>query len=395
VTDNVITVKAMGPPGPIGPAGATGAQGPQGTPGGFAIDFVADCGADPTGVADCGPALTVAYPLLSGLGAQPYSLSRNAILVIPPGRYLFNNPSTISTTWDFLNKASSVRIQGQGAGSVFMMSGLGGASLLQITNLQACVIDGLTFIGLGVDAATRDVGNLFAINAQSTVVSNCGFYNLIVYYYLVNTFGPTCFRDILCGNCASTDPAWGLFHGYQAPHLEFDNVNIHDNLTLNGIPNAFQRTDLHQNSIRVAGPSLSVLFRNCLVDEDCRRNIWLDGSGGRISVVDAKGLTLNPATLSGNIASIHAHSVNSLHVDGIYATTDGGVPMAKLEDVGRAELRQLRPSGTSVATYHVTADSACKNLLVQDPDGFNATKISANAAIPYKFLDVYGVVTTL
>src|SRR5690242_8051649 len=81
----------------LGLAGCTsGCEHPDGAPVGATrqaltsanvIDFVADCGADPSGNNDCGPALAVAGQRLAALGADPRSAATSAVLEVPPGVY--------------------------------------------------------------------------------------------------------------------------------------------------------------------------------------------------------------------------------------------------------------------------------------------------------------------
>src|SRR5271157_5967329 len=72
------------------------------------IDFVADCGADPTGVADCGPALVLAGNLLTALAANPKLAATAARLFVPPGLYHVATPGGV---WNFgAGHVSSVEV---------------------------------------------------------------------------------------------------------------------------------------------------------------------------------------------------------------------------------------------------------------------------------------------
>src|SRR5208337_752311 len=59
------------------------------------VDFVSDCGADPTGVVDCTAALNTAFSFLSALATDPRRAESTVELFVPPGLYRVHTAGVI------------------------------------------------------------------------------------------------------------------------------------------------------------------------------------------------------------------------------------------------------------------------------------------------------------
>ena len=133
------------------------------------IDFVLDCGADPTGVLDVGPAFTTAMNKLQALATDPVQPLTTLSLYVPPGLYQFSNVATVGRTFNFTGKGSTLRIFGDGDASIFYINlQSAGALVASIANMNTMEIDHLAFIGsapiAGAAPATPDCGDMFLLS---------------------------------------------------------------------------------------------------------------------------------------------------------------------------------------------------------------------------------------
>src|SRR5208337_2121511 len=107
------------------------------------VDFVADCGADPTGVADCAHAFDVAFGILSSLGSSPTTATA-VRLFFPPGLYSLRSAPTIGT-WNFQNKTTNLDVVGAGKDATIIQ--LNGVDLPILGNCQNVRLADFTLTG--------------------------------------------------------------------------------------------------------------------------------------------------------------------------------------------------------------------------------------------------------
>jgi hypothetical protein len=345
----------------------------------FEIDFIDDCGADPSGVANCAPALTKAVALALALATSPaYRIKVDVTLHVPPGVYKFT--SGIGNA-DLVG-ISSFRIRGHRAASIFVVSGgLGGTAIASFANCLFIEIDGLTIVGDGVLATDVDAGALFALNPQYDChISNMLIQNCVVLFYGIRTAKPTMFSHVTVLDCACQDATEGFLYGFGARSLIFDMVSFVDGGSLNGtsFPN---RIGTMETEIRVDGPCDSVLFRNCFLDEGCKRNVFVDGTSGPIGIVESDGLRTNIPTLAGGIAGFHVKDADRVIIRKIWQGINRAIPLVKLENVTRADIENPETTVAPAAALVIDTDVACGFLRVVDPKNFNESKIDISSAL--------------
>jgi hypothetical protein len=354
------------------------------------IDFVADCGADPTGVADCGPALAVGMSLMLALAANTLLPETTLTLYLPPGIYQFNNPATVSQTFNFLGKTSSVKICGERDASIIYVN-LASASafLANIANTNALEICDLAFIG------SAPVTGLVPGVVDCTVVFQCSpLWRTSVHD--ISIIGLTCnagfyvlsdceFARVVCLASGAFDGAGGIIltTGQFAPgslDVHIYDCTFVDLGRINGetVPSG---TVDGTSWIYVQGPANNVLIENCFLDEHVKSAIVLDGSGAghEIATARVRGVTVNGSTSPTAPGSILVKNVQDFELDGLETETGPLNPYVVLRSVGAAVVRALT-TAVSAAAF-VTADAACGSLVIVEPVNWGPQNLVSLAAL--------------
>lgn len=362
----------------------------------YAIDFVADCGADPTGQSNCAPAMQTAIgKALTKKAAPPYAAAHDFTLHVPPGVYRFTSTIGVAN----MTGISTFRIEGHRAASIFLIaSGDTNQAVFGFANQLSCEIDGITFLGAGIDS-TADCAGILDINSTyQTVFSNVQIHALIAAYYgiLTEGFGAVSFRNCFSANSSCAAANGGLWISDGARAVSFEECAFVDAGQINGHSpsGGASRLGPHKNTICVRGVVRAVHFRGVLVDEACVTGILIGDGTNPIGTVDATELFVNLPVFQAGDAGLRVRNARSVTLRGFDHGTFCRVPAVKLEGVDRADIRNVRKRSGNTA-YMVTADAACKWLRVADPDGFAAADIAADSAIPIKFVDVLGAIVSL
>jgi hypothetical protein len=362
----------------------------------YAVDFIADCGADPTGEADCAPALQTAVDLaLAKKDSPAYAADNSFTLHVPPGVYKF----TTSIGVQNMIGITTFRIEGHRAASIFLIAcGDTGQAVAGFANQLICEIDGITFLGNGTTSAADCAGLLDINSSFQTVISNCLQHSLVSLYYgiLSEGFGAVRFTNCFSANSACGAANGGMWAADGSRSVTFEECSFVDPANINGIPGpsgGANRLGSHINTICVRGAARYVYMRGLIVDEGCITGIRIGDGTNQIGEVDIRGLLCNTPVFPAGNAGIHVQKARAVTVSTMESVTFAHVPFVKLENVDRADLRNMRwNSGDEMV---ITADADCGYLRVADPIGFDAADIDADVAIPTKFIDVLGTETAL
>lgn len=124
-------------------------------------------GADPTGVADSGPALQRA---LDALNAKT-----GTALYIPAGRFRL----ATGASRNFKNNPSSIVIRGEGSASVLQIEVGATRRALQLQNLDSLTLAQLTFVGATTNGSTISaLATLSLEYCRMAIVRHCNFYGV-------------------------------------------------------------------------------------------------------------------------------------------------------------------------------------------------------------------------
>src|SRR5690242_14465236 len=128
------------------------------------INFVTDCGADPSGVKSCAPAFDKAFALLSALGSISPTSKNPLRLFIPPGLYALKS-ALASPAWNFAAHTTSVEIIGAGVdASIIQLHGFDLPVIQNVSGIAA--VSGFTVQGTSL-GASNDCSFGIAINAST------------------------------------------------------------------------------------------------------------------------------------------------------------------------------------------------------------------------------------
>lgn len=362
----------------------------------YEIDFVVDCGADPTGTSDCMAAWNRAMTLISTLAADNLTLAyapggykKAFTLLVPPGKYLFS--STSGLTYDFLGKVTYLTIKGYPSASILQFTAGPAGDFGAYANMQYLVWEGLVFEGLNDVNTTSDLDGLLNVNAQQCVLfDKCTFANLVFQTQGIVTQSRTEWRDCDWFNCACKSAARGCIYGLNPSSIVVRRCQFSDAASfLNGKGFPVSKVTANVNWISVDGSNCEyVLLIDSFLDEGCDRNIRVNGGANGTRLLEIRGCLINPAVHLTGVAVVQAIAVDHVVVDGTRQATGVGAFSAPtyfdLQSVKRTEIEDMKL--TAGDTWNgtanvVTSDAACGYVKVSNPTGWNETGITAGAAV--------------
>ena len=349
------------------------------------IDFVTDCGADPTGVADCGPALATAYTLLKTLAANPRLPRSSCVLFIPPGLF---RVATDTGVWDFLNLVSSLRIYGCQDASIFQMDQING-NVFTVANLPEVYIQGITFVGKTNDDVTADAHAAieFGSGDLKARIVDCRFLYACVLYAHVYVYQCECSIE----NCefgvsaalTAGPGAGGLIYASGAKKLDVQHTRFTDITSLNGYPFTVTKVGSNQTHIRCDDSAFGL--RECVhvaqsfFDEGCVSAIVVDGGPtyNPASVIIRQCQFNTPINGGGTGAIVDVLNTDLCEINALdakNATANPAIPLVRLTNVGTATLRGLSPLAGTFARF-IKADAASKFITIDASPNLTAADI--------------------
>lgn len=357
----------------------------------YEIDFVVDCGADPTGTNNCASAWQKAMTLITTLSADSRTLAyapggykKAFTLLVPPGKYKF---TTNGGNTDFLQKVSYLTIKGFPSASIFQFAIPGsGSAFAQLSNTQHTIFEDLVFEGLNNTNLNADMTALWAINAQyGAVFSRCYFVNLLTDLYQVYTVAACEFRECIWLNSGSLGATSGCIFSDNASSILLRGCTFTDASTyLNGVSYPLSKVSVNVNYLWAdASGSRYIGIIDCLMDEGCTRNFRVNGGAGRCRFFEMRGNIVNPAVHVGAIATVQVINVDHFLVDGITQATVGAFasPYYDLQSVKLAEIKNHMVTVGSTFAPVVQSDAACGRIRVTNPTNWNETGIAAGASV--------------
>lgn len=362
------------------------------------IDFVSDCGADPTGVVDASAAWNTAMQLLMQLALSSTVPKYSLTLFLPPGKYKL--ATNFGLPYDFNGSSTSVRIVGSGQDSSFIEFGAG-INAPSLLNLYGFHLEALTFIGLE-SSPSPDVAAGFAVSCFGPAsMCNVRFANIISSTYVLIVQGQGWeLSNVLFTNCATlgafagSTPTAGVAQS-TARTLLLDNVQFDDVGAVNGYSTA-NKTAVNQGPawLHVGSGTLTsgdktrlVEARGCFFDEGNKGGLWVLGTAGApnlpVGLVRVIGCNFNPSALADGRACLHCEIVDHVVVEGLLDTgfTAASVsPAVELVAVAFADVSgvEIDPAANSNS---LVADAASGVVRIKDSPTLIATNILTAAAL--------------
>lgn len=362
------------------------------------IDFVKDCGADPTGVVDCAAAFNTARNLINALGTNTALPKHNVVLYFPKGIYILQ---TAPIAWDGTGLVSSLMLKGSGQdGSILQLNGVGGGfgaiNGFDATNFQYIDVQDLTIIGTVVNT----VGNwdcAFALRLGSAWgtrfhrVRVCGVFARDEVILLANGQHAAFVDSEVSGCSASTNAAV-----YAVNIVSFDWIRSHcfDLPVVNGVAVAVtQKTQANVGWVFIdttAIPQSQVLIDDAFFDEGCNFTFKFTAAAATpAALFKMKGVMTDapahPAPPGGFILS----NILLLDVEGFYPEKAGvGILNFVLTAVQRSKF-----SGVGKFTDSIQADATSGPISL---DSVQAGALPGNNVVaPIVTWEVAGVLCDL
>jgi hypothetical protein len=341
------------------------------------VDFVSDCGADPTGVADIASALDRAYTYLQELALTVCPLESR--LFIPAGFYLLkSNP--VNTTWSFNGISTRIIIEGTGDGSVIAFNG--GTIHFPNISVGSITIRDLAFYGNlnGTQPLQADCDYVFSLNIQNLgVLERLSFVNIAATDQVIDIVaGQWAARDILIGNCGAMTGGTACFSVRAVYQFEADNCRLHDVAELNGLAITGKASQQNVCYLTYASDGQSCRFfrmTNCEIDELCLTGIKILGEPGfLVSRCELTNINVEPTTLgSPSDPILIAQNIRTLDINGYYVGDEasGGFDsndtslIASLSAVSDIRMKNVFVVPTASANT-IEADDLCGSFSLEE-----------------------------
>ena len=363
------------------------------------VDFVDDCGADPTGTNDITPALNLAYTLISTLGSVGNFLQPNTLLpacsvelYIPPGLYkIASQPNT----WDMGSVGTSLRITGGGDATVLSAACGEEAVMWEFANVQG----ELSFSDFAVQGTTglasSDASYGFLITGNTTGFVTCT--RLHFDYFCPNN---SCiatgailgglrveqcrFTAVLASNGAIWTQAAASLVVRDCVFLNAGNLNgtvrtptfAPDNTWIFAYSSAAIGSDLQTHDIDI---------ENCLFDSIAAYCVSVNESTSDPIVARARvtGCLHNPSTaLNANAKAYSFSNVALVEIDGVINSGYDTLSTAEFIDLAGVQTCRIRGVviNSSASSNKIVADSTSGYLLIEDSPSMIVSLISSKAA---------------
>jgi len=353
---------------------------------GWEVNFVTDCGADPTGVVDCSAALNTAATILLALAADPMLPKKSCTLLVPRGKYLIGG--TAKPFWSFTPGLMPMSIKIKGAGtdaSLFELNCGAAENAFTFINAYQVFFEDLAFVGTqpvpGIDCQT-------IIDAQGTQLVSLSRVTIVwttASFAQVFVGGGTLYmRDCLIASNGTTDGTKATIYMTQVGGLYMDNCRHFDTFIsagLNGLTVLAEKdynTPCHvrlEDSTAINSAAGDFIhFRNCVWDEGTAADIIANGGPGanfkHIVIEDCTYNTPIGTAGGGGVAAayaVHVSNTDLLDIHGLHNTgfNDTNIPMVDLVAVGTAYVQDIRPNPANTFKF-ITADAACGYVEVSD-----------------------------
>jgi hypothetical protein len=362
------------------------------------VDFVADCGADPTGVADIGGAggpLDVAYGILQELNASNTCVT--SCLYFPPGLYTMKTNPT-NQSWSLNGIDSHLILQGLGDASVIAFDGVGATIHFPNLVVATVTVRDLSFYGSSTPTSppyTPDCDYALYLDvAAFGTIERCSFQNLMCYDEAIYLTG----NAILMLNVSVIDSAVSYSTGALTVIQDvywFSAIQCRWHDVQSGLDNLPYGAKSFQNAggyvLYKATNTICRFFsmRECHIDEAAQYELNLLGTSAfPIFRVQLNDVNFSPPCLSSPTQPIVTITyANWVEVDGYYMGDEhsGGYHQNVIADILHCEscddvrVRNvfIVPEAQSTAIF---ADSGCGSLLLEGCQGIT-TNSSAQQTV--------------
>lgn len=356
------------------------------------LNFVLDCGADPSGITSSSAALVKAGALLVALAANPKLVANAVTLYLPPGNYLIDGAG--GGVWNFEGLTTTVRIQGCGDASVFILNQCS-FGIADIANAYRIEIQDFAIWGATNDNVTADAAFAFDCNAigGETLVRRVRFIYTIFSLAVLYLSNEAHVQDCDFAICSAPNASYGMIYSDTGTALTVERCRFVDIAALNGFVQVVSKVAangsyIHANA-SLAPPQAQnrgIRISQCFFDEGSQNHIFIDGTAGATtqitSVVIEQNFGNTPIN-AGAFAAIHVQNVLSAKFYGLVGTNVTGnvtIPWIELLSVERTTIDAMNISATANANY-ITADVNCGVVRVTDSPNLIAANIRSSAAL--------------
>jgi len=356
------------------------------------IDFVADCGADPTGVADCAPAFNTAFALLSALSALTPATETAVRLFIPPGLY---GLKSAPAAWNFVNLTTNCEIVGAGCDATIIQ--LYGFDPPAVGTLQRFRLADLTMQGTtaGNDCVQ---GWAVASTAQLAMFERVRFFNVqaqLACAYFVYCVGVH-IKDCVTVCVSSQTAGWGAItvQGCLNTHYE---SNVHYDVGfLNGLGNGTEyvgnRAWFAYIGDHLKGGDQLITISDCFFDEHARAQISIVGEAAfPIPSLIIRNVECNSPVDDGvpadMIACLNLKNVTYVDIDGFSNNSFNTSPTSVAPTILASAVEWLNvrnlivPPHPPANSNYITVDNTCGVLNLAQSPTLSTANIHSLAAV--------------
>lgn len=342
------------------------------------VDFVADCGADPTGVVDCAPAFDRAFQILSTLAATSPLAETALKLFLPPGLYALKS-TPVTATWNFLNLTTSLEIVGAGMDATVLK--LYGFDPPGPANLQNCRIADMTLMGTGLGAVNDCVFGWVPQHIQQLCLfERIRGFNVRAQYSVLHSFaaGVSHLRNCIIISCSSQTDGYGTMTVRAFVVARVESCVCQDVGSLNGVQ--YDGNYLKDGrswlafvgNNAVAGGFAIAEVTDCYFDENVQANVLLLGEAGTpLQSVLLKNCFFNPPIQTGFTACINASQVAYLACEGCENSgligSGSTAAFIKLAGVTKSDFTALRVRAGASSNF-ITADASSGLITMRSCD---------------------------
>jgi hypothetical protein len=360
------------------------------------VDFIFDCGADPTGIADCSGALNTAFDLLKALAANPKFAETTVELFVPPGIYLVTGFTAI---WNFIGATTTrVAIRGCYDASIFALQQGLANDFLTVSNAFEFVCENLSFVGTSNVTANITIDTDYLFNTSQQFISvfrNCRFLNLNLNGAIIECEDQICRIE----NCQFAQSAVAVPNSAMVittASLDLVDCRFEDIARLNGFSFTSVKVSYNANYVNIVGAQQTGhSIRRCFFDEGCQNSVVVTGDNNPPS--NGHG-TVPRVTIEDCWFNQSTHGQTDAHMPPFYITTTAviqatyvfrlvikdtiintataisGEPFALLSQVADTRIENVTFTTGTLSTW-ITADATCRLIRAEEIQPLNAQNI--------------------
>jgi len=353
------------------------------------LDFVADCGADPTGSTDIAPAWDKAYALMSALAEASPGTKSATRLFIPPGLYV-QNSAPVNTTWNFAGLTTTCELIGAGRDATILQ--LDGFDPPVMGNLQCVRLADFTVQGISAGNSCN-YGFELAYIAQLAVIERVRIFNVqsqhsVLYcVYCTNVHVNDC--ATIC--CSSQTDSWAVVTIQGCLHVHYGSCVSYDVGFLNGVSSGVQYAG-NSGWLKVVGDHLNggdvmVTIVDSWFDEGAHVPVSVMGQEEYpLRSLVVRNVMCNAPVQPPQIAGMNLQYINSVNIESLSGGSanlgSSAAPTLLMSGIDFVHIRYLvLPPTPPARSNYISADSTVGRILIENSPTLLPANIFSKAGI--------------